>query len=91
MILSEDRQAHLARIITDGIWNDDLVEFSDEDAPIRVAKRAIALWVTEEDNLDQIVRGKVQSLKRGVTEGTPEWDVMYSKYYEEEVRKRGTK
>lgn len=91
MILSDDRQAHLARLVIDGIWNDDLVEYSDEDAALRSAKRAIRAWIEDEQNLDADVRAKIATLKRTVLEGTPEWDVMYGKYYEEEVRKRGNK
>lgn len=91
MILSEERQSHLAHVIVDGIWNDDLVDFTDDDAALRVAKKAIVEWVKEEDNLDQTVRDKVASLKRNVIEGTPEWEIMYSKYYEEEMVKRGYK
>jgi hypothetical protein len=88
VILSEDRQAHLARIIVDGIWNDDLVDYNDEDVAIRHAKRAIALWVNEENQIDVTVRAKITSLKRTVTEGTPEWDIMFAKYYAEEMGKR---
>jgi hypothetical protein len=33
------------------------------------------------------VRRKLESLKRGVLEGSSEWDVLYRKYYEEEVAK----
>lgn len=91
MILSEERQSHLAHVIIDGIWNDDIVEYTDEDAALRIAKKAIVDWVKEEDNLDQSVREKVASLKRNVIEGTPEWEIMYSKYYEEEMVKRGYK
>ena len=91
MILSEERQSHLAHVIIDGIYNDDLVEFPDEDAALRYAKLAIVEWVKEEASLDDMVRGKVSSLKRNVIEGTPEWDVMYRKYYEEEMVKRGYK
>ncbi len=91
MILSEERQTHLAHVVIDGIWNDDLVEYTDEDAALRVAKRMIQHWVQEENNLDASVRAKIATLKRTILENTPEWDVMYSKYYEEEVRKRGLK
>jgi len=91
MIISEDRQSHLARLIVDGIWNDDLVDYSDDDTALRMAKKAIAKFVAEGEEIDQKVRDKVGSLKRGVTEGSPEWDVMYSKYYEEEMVRRGTK
>lgn len=89
MILSEERQSHLAHKIIDGIWNDDLVDYPDEDLALRIAKRAIAGWVAEQGDIDQTVRAKIASLKRTLLEHTPEWDVMYSKYYEEEMKKRG--
>lgn len=89
MILSEDRQSHWAHLITDGVWNDDLVDFSDEDQALRAVKRAIAEFVQEEQDIDVKARAKVASLKRGVIEGSPEWDVLYRKYYEEERGRRG--
>lgn len=91
MILSEERQTHWAHVITDGIWNDDLVDYSDEDEALRIAKRAIVEFVKEDMEIDQRAREKVASLKRGVVEGSPEWDILYRKYYEEERGKRGTK
>ncbi|PIS12129.1 MAG: DUF507 domain-containing protein [Bdellovibrio sp. CG10_big_fil_rev_8_21_14_0_10_47_8] len=89
MIISEDRQSHLAHKITDAIWNDDLVDYTDEDLALRLAKKAIMEFVKEDMDIDQKARDKVASLKRNVTEGTPEWDILYRKYYEEERNKRG--
>jgi hypothetical protein len=88
MIISEDRQSHLAHIITDAIWNDDLVDYSDDDQALRLAKVAIAEFVKEDEAMDKAARDKVASLKRGVVEGSPEWDIMYKKYYEEERKKQ---
>ena len=87
MIISEDRQSHLAHIITDSIWNDDLVDYSDEDQALRIAKKAIAEFVQEDESMDKAAREKVASLKRGVVEGSSEWDILYKKYYEEERKK----
>jgi len=89
VIISEDRQTHLAHKITDLIWNDDLVEYTDEDLALRLAKKAIAEFVKEDEDMDKRAREKVSSLKRGVVEGSPEWDILYRKYYEEERGKRG--
>lgn len=89
MILSEERQSHWAHLITDGIWNDDLVDYSDEDLALRVCKKAVVEFVKEDQEIDSRARAKVASLKRNVIEGSPEWDVMYKKYYEEERNKRG--
>ena len=88
-VLSPERQSHLARIVTDGVWGDDLVDYSDDDAALRVAKLAIGIFVKEEAELDQFAKDKVASLKRNVVEGSPEWDVLYRKYYEEERKRRG--
>jgi hypothetical protein len=91
MTLSEDRVAHLARIVVDGIWNDDLVDYTDDDAALRAGKRGLNLFVKELADIDKTVQAKVASLKRGVVEGSPEWDVMYAKYFEEEMSRRGNR
>ncbi len=88
MIISEDRQSHWAHLLTDKIWNDDLVDYTDEDQALRLAKEAIRQFVKEDSDIDAKARAKVASLKRGVIEGSPEWDIMYKKYYEEERGKK---
>ena len=89
MILSEDRQSHWSHLLTDGVYHADLVDFTDEDEALRACKRAIIEFVKQEEELDKKARATVASLKRGVMEGTPEWDVLYRKYYEEERGRRG--
>lgn len=87
MIISEDRQSHLAHMITDAVYDDDLVDFTDEDLALRLAKKAVVEFVKEDEEIDREARERVASLKRNVLEGTPEWDILYRKYYEE-VRNR---
>lgn len=89
MILSEERQLHFARIITDKLWNDDLVDYSDDDIALRVARQAIVEFVKEDMEIDQKAREKVASLKRHVVDGSSEWEILYKKYYEEEKNRRG--
>lgn len=89
MILSEERQTHWAHLLTDAIWNDDMVDYTDEDQALRLAKLAIKEFVNEDNAIDKRAREKVASLKRGVVEGSPEWEILYKKYYEEERKKNG--
>ncbi len=91
MIISEDRQSHLAHLVTDALWEDDMVDYTDDDQALKLTKRAIATFVNDDVEIDQRARAKVQTLKRGVMEGSPEWDILYKKYYEEERVKRGQK
>ncbi len=89
MILSAERQLYFARLLTDELWNDDLVDYSDDDIALRVARQAIGEFVKEDLEIDLKAREKVSSLKRNVVEGTPEWEILYKKYYEEERNRRG--
>lgn len=89
MKLSEERQSHLVHLIIESVWDDDLVDYADDEMALRFAKKAMTQWAAEEDNTDQAVRQKLSSLKRNVQEGTPEWEILYKKYYEEELRRRG--
>ncbi|MGE4133617.1 MAG: DUF507 family protein [Bdellovibrionales bacterium] len=88
-MISEDRVAHLARIVVDGIWNDDLIDYVDDDAALRAAKKGLNQFIKELSDIDQAVNTRISSLKRGVVEGSPEWDVLYGKYFEEEMQRRG--
>jgi len=89
MILSEDRVGHLARVVVDGVWNDDLIDYIDDDAALRAAKRGLNEFVKDVADIDKKLQIKIASLKRGVVEGSPEWDVLYGKYFEEELQRRG--
>jgi len=89
MILSEEKQSHLARIITDGIWHADLCDYTDEDFALRLAKKGIAKFVNEMSEVGEKARQTLKSLKRDVPEGSTEWDVLYNKYFEEEMNRRG--
>lgn len=89
MILSEERQTHWAHVVTDKVWGDDIVDFSDDDQALRIAKKAIVDFVKEDMEIDNRARDKVASLKRNVVEGSREWDILYKKYYEEEKNRYG--
>ena len=93
MIISEDRQVHLARILIDDLWGDELIDFDEEqeDHVVRQARQIISRWVADQGDMDQNVRDKIQNLKRGVHEGSPEWQILYKKYLQEEMGRKGFK
>lgn len=93
MIISEERQGYLARMIVDGLWGDELVDFDEdeEDVVVRHTKLIIAAWVQEQGDIDENIRSKINAIKRGVQEGSPEWTVLYKKYFQEEMSRRGSR
>ncbi|GMR04681.1 MAG: DUF507 family protein [Thermodesulfobacteriota bacterium] len=88
MRLSADRISHIAHLITDGIWKDDLVDFTDDDKTLLEVKRVITEYLKIEDDADDAVRRKIHSLSKDIPEGSREWDILYKKYFEEEMNKK---
>ncbi|HEY4708360.1 MAG TPA: DUF507 family protein [Thermodesulfobacteriota bacterium] len=89
MRLSDDRISHIAHLLSDGIWKDDLVDFTDEGKALGEIKKAITEYLMVEDEADTVARNKIRSLSRDVPEGSREWDILYKKYFEEEASKKG--
>jgi hypothetical protein len=86
--LSDSRISHLAHLIIDGVWKEDLADFPNEARALAETKSVLREFFSQEDELDEIVRGKIRSLSRPVPLGSREWDVLFRKYLEEEIRKR---
>lgn len=88
MRLSEDRISHLAHLITDAIWKDDLVDFEDDNLALKEVKRVLTSYLHIEDEADSAARAKIRSLSRDVPEGSREWEILYRKYFEEGLQKK---
>jgi hypothetical protein len=86
--LSENRISHLAHLIMDGLRKAGLAEFPNEGRALGETKLVLNEFFQREDQLEDIVRQKIQSLSRHVPPGSREWDILFRKYYEEEMRKR---
>jgi hypothetical protein len=86
--LSDNRISHLAHLILDGLWKEDLVDFPNEARALAESKSVLKEFFNREDHLDEVVRQKIQSLSRHIPPGSREWDVLYRKYLEEEMRKQ---
>ncbi len=88
MRLTEDRISHLSHLVLDRLYKDDLADFPDEAQALREAKQVFARYVKAEDEVDTFVRQKIAKLSRRVPEGGREWEILYRKYFEEEMAKR---
>jgi hypothetical protein len=72
----------------DGLRKDKLADFPQEGRALAETKKMLNEFFQREDQLDDLVRRKIQSLSRQVPVGSREWDILYRKYYEEELRKQ---
>jgi hypothetical protein len=89
MRFSEGRRSHLAHIVVDTLSREGL--WTVDDGRLRWVlsdiKEALEHDHDVDARIDEVVRKKIASLSRKVPLGSPEWDILYRKYYEEESRK----
>jgi uncharacterized protein len=90
MRLSREKTMRLSHVITDVLVAGEDVEFIEDRATIRqnVVDILIAL-LKEEEQIDAQVRQKIGSQKKEILEGSEEWEVLYRKYYADEMRRMG--
>jgi len=89
MLLSEDKVSHLSHVILKALKASKLARLKDDEArALREIKRVIANEVSQEEEIDRIVRSRLSSYSRPMFEGSAEWDTLYRKTFEEEARRR---
>ncbi|HYA34736.1 MAG TPA: DUF507 family protein [Candidatus Binataceae bacterium] len=89
MKLTEERVLFLARESLTRLRDEKLADVPNFALALRQARELIRQWEEKGDEIDQAVRRKITSIKRGIVEGSPEWNLLFRRYREEELRKRG--
>ena len=91
MRLSDDKIDHLADRVLQRLLaledEDDSVMVMGEDGEIRACVRhALIDFLRRDAVLHDRVRKKILSMKRGVPEGSAEWNALYGQFLREEMQ-----
>jgi hypothetical protein len=90
MRLSRDKVNKLAHAVSDALAEMAQVDFIEDRNSIRLeVRRILEELLAQEAKIDAEARRKIESQKRTILEGTQEWDILYRKYYNEEIKKLG--
>ncbi len=90
MRVSPDKVNKLAHAIADTLAGIDEVEFQEDRDTIRKeARNYLHVLLTQEMQIDQAARTKITSQRKIILEGTQEWNILYRKYYNDEVKRLG--
>jgi hypothetical protein len=90
MMLSEDKVSHLSHVLLKGLVGKKLVNVLEEEGKVRAEiKRTIVAELKIGEDMDAMIRRKLQSFSKKIVEGSPEWEILYRKFYREEEIKRG--
>jgi len=88
--INRDKANKVAHVVTDMLADTKEVDFLEDRNTIRLEVRKILEdLLNQEERIDQAARQKIENQKRTILEGSQEWDILYRKYYNEEVKKLG--
>ena len=90
MRISREKINKLAHAVADTLADMENVDFVEDRNSIRLeVRRLLELLMAQEAKIDAAARQKIESQRRTILEGSQEWDILYRKYYNEEVKKLG--
>jgi hypothetical protein len=90
MRTSREKVNKLAHAVADTLAEIENVDFLEDRNSIRQeARRLLENLMAQEAKIDAAARQKIESQRRTILEGSQEWDILYRKYYNEEVKKLG--
>jgi hypothetical protein len=88
--LSREKINYLSRQVLGLLEQNDRVEFLDDANEIRlIILRSIEDEMKLYESLDKKAIDKIQSQKKAIEEGSREWEILYRKYYNDELAKLG--
>ena len=87
---SREKINYLARQILNYLFENDKVEFMDESNEIRlVIVKSIEEELKLYEDIDKKAIDKISAQKKSIKEGSREWEILYRKYYNDEITKLG--
>ena len=90
MRVSRDKVNKLAHTVADTLAEIPECDFLEDRNTIRQeARKALEELLTAETKLDAAARLKIASQRKIILEGSQEWEILYRKYYNDEVKKLG--
>ena len=92
MMLSDDKISHTTHMLLKGLLENKLIVPKVEESEVRrEIKKTIVGELKVGEDIDATVIKKLLSFSKKLVEGSPEWEVLYKKFYEEEEVKKGRK
>jgi uncharacterized protein len=90
MRLTREKVVRISHQLIDLLVQSDDVEFIEDRDTIRQHMvQTMTNVLKEEEKVELEVRKRITSQKKEILEGSEEWDVLFRKYYSEELRRMG--
>jgi len=88
-MISEEKMGHIVHLMLDGIKKAGLVAYPNDEMAMREGKKICNLYISSMNAAVEEAYELIRKQKNPPLEGSPQWEVLYNKYLEEAVKKRG--
>ena len=86
----DDRYNDVSHTILDELYENYLLEYNVNDNQVRnIIFKSFKAFANAYDKMDDTVYEKIKSMKKEYIPGSVEYELVYERLYEEELRKRG--
>jgi hypothetical protein len=86
----DDRYNDLSHKILDELYENYMIDYKVSDNKVKnVIFRAFKDFAKAYNEIDEIVYNKIVNMEKDYIPGTPEYELIYERLYEYELRKRG--
>ncbi|HXH28324.1 MAG TPA: DUF507 family protein [Candidatus Polarisedimenticolia bacterium] len=88
MRLSHERCVHLSHLLINALEDEDSVDFLSDINDVRLRLlQILEAEILKEDEMEESIRRRIAAQRRDLPEGSAEWDLLFRKYYDEELKK----
>jgi len=86
----DDRYSDLSHKILDVLYEDYLIEYEVNENQVKnVIFKAFKDYAKAYEEIDDLVYDKIRSQKADILPGSNEYDILYDRYFQEELTRRG--
>jgi len=86
MRLSREKVVYLSHLIIDQLEKDPEVTLKEEKNTVRNHIVDVILnQLAKDEEMEEIARQRIRSMKKKIVEGSRDWDILFWKFYQEEL------
>ncbi len=85
-----DRLNDLAHKIVEELWDEELIDYDINDGKMKnIVFNSMNSFIKEKHQIEDVVYDKLRNYKKELVPGSEEWELVFTKLYEQELKKRG--
>jgi hypothetical protein len=86
----DDRYSDLSHKILDELYEEYLIDYEVNDNQVKnVIFKSFKDYIKSYDEIDDIVYNRIKSMKKDIVPGSLEYELLYEKLFQEELKRRG--